>query len=91
MSVTFVAYTAETREAVRAEKVRRARLAIVCDVDPDMILPDGETCSTCRSFGRCVALLGESNCRPDNVYCDWSPCRWRPIPHPQSLIPSPAP
>lgn len=39
-------------------------------VEPDMLLPEGKTCSDCRTFRRCVSLFG---CRPGAVTCDWSP------------------
>lgn len=39
-----------------------------------MLLPEGETCGTCKHFSRCEWLLSR---KTDSVFCDWFPIRFR--------------
>lgn len=43
-------------------------------VDPEMYLPDGETCGSCASKERCCALYGA---KPENTWCDFYPVKFR--------------
>ena len=41
--------------------------------EPDMMLPDGKTCSDCEFFKHCEHLF---RCPPESRSCDWSPSRF---------------
>lgn len=43
------------------------------DYDSEMRLPQGKSCSDCRSFRRCEAMFGHT---ATDTSCDWYPSRF---------------